>query len=155
MRKSFTVEFDGFWIEASMERLPKGPGVYVVYASEMQREDGKETVSLQKTVYIGSAIDVRAAIKDNPLWDKWKEAARLPIDIDEPDDLDEPSQLAFAYAYVPDEEDAQRIAHAIVFEQHTEGNDPADFDLFPYDDTMLALEGKTGLLNKAYEIYSE
>ena len=154
MRKAYTVNFDGFWSEGSLKKVPTESGVYVVFAGVY--DDDSDTVSLEKTLYIGAGSNVQEVIKASPLWDEWKEASCLPLDADNPEDgLGDPNELYFAFAPVEGEENSDRVASAMVFEQKPPVNDESGYSQFSYADTKIELTGKTGILNTAYEIVFE
>lgn len=155
MRKRYVLDFDGFWIEDSIDKVPAASGVYVVYGG-IYNEETKET-ALETIIYVGGATNAQAAITSSPHWDEWREASRLPLNPDEPEEgFGEVNDIFFAFAPVTVDNDPERAAAAVVFEQMPKVNtSTGDFDAFPYEDTKMSVTGKTGLLNTQYEVYFE
>ncbi len=155
MRKRYVLDFNGFWIEDSIDKIPAASGVYVVYGG-IYDEETKKT-SLETIIYVGAAHDVRAEVASSKLWDEWREASRLPLNPDEPEEgLGEVNDIFFAFAPVTADNEPERAAAAVVFEQIPKVNtETGDYDEFQYEDTKMSVTGKTGLLNTEYEVYFE
>ena len=66
MRKRYVLDFDGFWIEDNIDKIPAASGIYVVYGG-IYDEETKDT-SLETIIYVGGASeDAKAAVASSKL----------------------------------------------------------------------------------------
>jgi hypothetical protein len=137
MNISIPMEFDGFWIEDAVDKLPAEAGIYTVFGGAYDPDD--KSVKLEYTIYIGWADNVREAVKASRHWDDWRK------------ECEDGWKLCFNFApvAVPNNE---RGAAALIFEQKPPVNEEYKYK-FPFDDTKVWLTGKTGLLDTTFEVY--
>ena len=67
----YALDFRGYWLDGNKSGLPAEPGLYCVYAAKHNKV--KDSVSLEKLLYIGKAVDVRARHVDHegkPSWER-------------------------------------------------------------------------------------
>ena len=137
--KQINLDFDGFWIERKMEKLPQQAGIYVVYEGAYD-EEGK-SVHLEKIVYVGKSDNFAAQINGHEKFGAWKE------------ECGESNELFFACAPI-EGEDREIAFAALIYEQEPPVNEQYK-DVFPFEDTEIELSGKTGLLVTTFEVVTE
>ena len=69
-QKHYSLEFAGYWREPNVGSLPAKSGIYGVYASTYDANQG--TVSLLRLLYIGEGADVRDRVSNHERWQDWK-----------------------------------------------------------------------------------
>ena len=139
MAKRIFLDFDGFWIERSMDKLPPQSGIYMVYEGLYDEET--KSVHLEKLIYVGEADNACESVNGHEKFEEWKGACG------------EKNELFFAFAPI-EGPDRERAMAAIVYEQAPPVNDKYK-DLFPFEDTEMEIAGKTGLLVSTFEVVTE
>ena len=139
MAKRIFLNFDGFWIEKSVEKLPQQSGIYMVYEGLYDEES--KSVHLEKLIYVGEADNVCESVKGSEKFEEWK------------GECGEKNELFFAFAPM-EGPDRERGMAAIIYEQEPPVNDQYK-DAFPYEDTEMEIAGKTGLLVSTFEVVTE
>lgn len=65
----YELKFDGYWLDRQREYLPTFSGIYCVYASTYNSE--RDTVALNRLLYIGKAENVRQRHQNHEKRDEW------------------------------------------------------------------------------------
>ncbi len=134
--QTFTIEFDGYWIEPKKGSIPTKSGVYCVYSCVFNAD--KNEVSLKKLIYIGESEDVNDRISDHeklPAWEKHLESGEV---------------LCYSFGGVA-ATDRERCEAAMIFE-HKPPENTEYVNSFPFDQTTMNLSGKTALLSTSFTV---
>lgn len=130
MTKTISIEFDGYWLDEDKSSVPSNSGVYCVYTCTYNTE--KDTVSLNKLVYIGEAGNCKSRIaghEKHKLWLKHLKSGQV---------------LCYSFGPVP-AADRDRAEGALIF-KHKPPENTEYTNSFPFDDTTMSLSGKTAKL---------
>ncbi len=134
--QTFEVEFEGYWREPNMSKIPAKSGVYCVY--ECTYNESEKTVSIHKLIYIGEAEDANDRIKNHEKWDDWEKHVK------------EGNQLCFSFGYV-ESSNRDRVEAALIFE-HKPPENSEYTDSFPFDKTTISLSGRIALLHANFTV---
>jgi len=127
MAKTINLDFDGYWREADKSGTPARSGVYAVYVCKYNPPP-KDTVTLNKLIYIGEAEDVNDRISNHEKWPEWRK--EVPKD----------SEICFSFAGVTSP-DRERAECALIYYHKPKCNDECK-DAFPYEETTVNSAGK-------------
>jgi len=94
MSKAISLEFDGFWIEQSIAKLPKESGIFAVFEGTYDRDTNK--VSLGKLIFIGESDNAHDSVNNEEELSKWKTFRGDPEEED--DGFSEKGELFFSFA---------------------------------------------------------
>ena len=72
--ETFEIEINGYLLEADKGKLPTHPGIYFVYEGTYNQE--KNTVAIQKLIYIGEADRIQERITNHEKYDNWRKHVR-------------------------------------------------------------------------------
>ena len=133
MAKTISLKFKGYQLEAGKGNIPAKSGIYLVYVCRYKKK--KDTVALDKLIYIGEAVDVQDRIDDHEKWPEWRK--QVP----------KGSEICFSFAGVtkPDRERAE----AALIHYHKPVCNKGDkyIDSFPFADTTVKSTGRCALLS--------
>lgn len=137
--KSYDLEFDGYWRAPNIAGLlPEHSGIYCVYAC-IHHPD-RNTVSLNRLLYIGEAANVRERVTGHEKWNVWRRELRSG------------EELCFNDALISPAADRQRAEAAMIYRHKPPCN--TDFvDSFPYDKTTISTSGRNALLESYFTVF--
>lgn len=118
---------EGYWREVNRVGIPEFSGIFFVY--ESCYDNFKKTVELKQLIFVGEAENIKAKIIAHPNYERWKSFLNIN------------NELCFSVCYVA-KEDIVRVARAIILKHHPVANNKSE-DNFPYDETVIAISGKT------------
>ena len=127
MAKTINLNFRGYWREVNKSGIPASSGVYAVYICRYNPPP-KNTVTLDKLIYIGEAEDVNERISNHEKWPEWRK--EVPTG----------SEICFSFAGVTSP-DRERAECARIYYHKPNCNDECK-DSFPYEDTTVVSTGK-------------
>jgi excinuclease UvrABC nuclease subunit len=137
VQKSYSLEFDGYWLEAGLGNLPAKSGIYGVYRCTYDKV--QNTVSLRELIYIGEAADVRDRVSGHNKWSAWRAQ------------LKSGEVLCFNAALIGGESDRQRAEAAMIF-KHKPRCNTTYVDAFPFDTTTVSTSGKNALIQSSFTV---
>jgi hypothetical protein len=128
------LDFAGYYLERDISTIPKGSGVYCVYACTYNPSAVTSgTISIRSLIYIGEAEDVNDHLANTENWKDWRKHLR------------EGEELCFNMAPV---EPSERllVSAALIFHQKPPEN--SEFkDSFPFENvTVVNTSGRNYLL---------
>lgn len=137
MAKTINLEFSGYWLEEDKGSIPAKSGIYLVYVCRYNEE--RDSVTLDKLIYIGEADNVQDRIDDHEKWPKWREY------------VPKGSKICFSFAGVtnPDREHAEA---ALVY-YHKPPCNTEYVDSFPFEDAIVKSMGRCALLSSPITVY--
>jgi hypothetical protein len=133
--KSYTLTFDGYWLEAGIGRLPANSGIYGVYACV--HNAAQQTVNLKRLLYIGEAGDVQGRVAGHERLSVWKRQ------------LKQGEVLCFNAALISPETDRQQGEAAMIF-KHKPPCNTEYVDSVPFDTTRVTTSGKNALMLSSF-----
>jgi len=129
MMKSYNLDFEGYWQDKAKSSLPEVAGIYVVYKGTLTEKD---TVSLDKIVYIGEAEDINARHNDQE-HEHYRDFVRECGGAD---------HVWYSCAAVSGgETERKRVEAALIFELQPKIN-TSDKDSFNYPTTVVNSTGR-------------
>jgi len=131
MAKTIGLDFDGYWREVNKGGIPAKSGIYLVYVCRYN--EVKETVTLDKLIYIGEADDANDRVAGHEKWPEWRKY------------VPKSSQICFSFAGVASP-DRERAEAALIYYHKPPCND-GYIDSFPYGDTTVESTGRCALLS--------
>jgi hypothetical protein len=135
--KSYALEFDGYWREPNVGRLPAKSGIYGVYSCIYNASEG--TVSLQRLLYIGEAADVCDRLANHERWADWKRQLKTG------------ETICVNVALISPDADRQRAEAAMIF-KHKPPCNTEYVDSFPFDTTSITTSGKNALMQASFTV---
>jgi hypothetical protein len=130
MAKTISIEFDGCWRDVNKGSIPAQSGIYCVYECTYNVQE--KTVSLQRLIYIGESGDVQGRLANHEKYQDWLKYVR------------QGNTLCFSFGPVGTV-DRERAEAALIF-KHKPPENTEHRDNFLYDQTTMAISGKTALL---------
>jgi excinuclease UvrABC nuclease subunit len=137
MQQSYSLQFDGYWLEAGLGNLPAKSGIYGVYACTYDK--GQNSVSLRELVYIGEGANVRDRVSGHDRWSAWRAQ------------LKSGEVLCFNAALIGGESDRQRAEAAMIF-KHKPRCNTTYVDTFPFDTTTVSTSGKNARMQSSFTV---
>lgn len=134
--KSYSLNFEGSWIDVNRHFMPNYAGVYLVYRGTHNAE--KQTVNCAEIIYIGKALDIRQRLSNH---DKRNAFVN---------ELQNGEVLFYSCAKVPIE-DLDRVENALIYKMQPKLNDILK-DSFLYPITRVISEGACALLTKDFTL---
>ena len=134
--ETFEIDIKGYLLESDKERLPKQPGIYFVYEGTFDKE--KDTIAIQKLIYIGEASNLHDRIINHEKYDDWKKH------------VGEGNTLCYSTGKVS-RIYRERVEAAYIF-KHKPPENKEYVDSFPFDNTTIDSTGKTALLNNNFTV---
>ena len=134
--ETFEIDINGYLLEADKESLPKHPGIYFVYEGTYNEE--KNTVAIQKLIYIGESDILNDRIINHEKYDDWKKHVR------------EGNTLCYSTGRVSSAY-RERVEAAYIFKHKPPENEEFT-DSFPFDKTTIESSGNTALLNTKFTV---
>lgn len=131
MAKTISLSFAGYWREVNKGSVPAESGIYLVYVCRYN--ETKDTVTLDKLIYIGEAEDVNDRIANHEDWPKWHRY--VPTG----------SEICFSFAGIASP-DRERAEAALIY-YHKPPCNVEYVDSFPFEDTTVESTGKCALLS--------
>lgn len=130
MAKTISLDFGGYWLEAGTGSIPSKSGVYFVYVCRYNKE--RDTVTIDKLIYIGEASNVRDRITNHEKWPEWRQC------------VPRGSEICFSFAGVnnPDRERTE----AVLIYYHKPTCNTEYIDSFPFEETTVESTGRCALL---------
>lgn len=127
---TYTIHFEGYWLEKDKARIPSQSGVYVVYRSKYDAISDK--VTLNEIIYIGQSADVNSRIANHE---------RLP---DFQQTLSQGETLSYAFASVS-LQDLDVVEMALIIAQKPRLNDQTQSGI-DFGDKQFQVSGRCALL---------
>lgn len=131
MAKTIKLEFDGYWREVNLGSVPARSGIYLVYVCTYN--ESRDTVTLNKLIYIGEAENVHDRIAGHEKWPKWREY------------VPKGSEICFSFAGVTSS-DRERAEAALIY-YHKPPCCDEYIDSFPFEDTTVVSSGRCAKLS--------
>lgn len=135
--KTFELQFNGYWREPNIGGLPKKSGIYCVYSCTY--DETRNTVSIQRLLYIGESKDVQGRVKGHPKKDEWKRQLRSG------------EVLCFNAADI--EAASRERAEAALIYHHKPVCNVEYKDSFPFDKTTVTTSGLSARLSRTFTVY--
>ena len=133
--KTISLNFQGYWTEPEISKIPKQSGVFVVYEYTKNRQEA--SVFLKKVIYIGESENVNERIAKHKKWPFWKKLCGS-------------NQICFSFARVSNA-DRKRSEAALIYKHKPPANDGYIVS-FPFDETTMNLNGKVALLTRGFTV---
>ena len=140
MKDQITLEFDGYWLEAGVESIPSGNGIFCVYACIYY--SGRQTVSINRLLYIGSTKNSHKTLNDKKLVTSWKEG------------LNPREKLCYTFAGLSNkisDKNLRNVEQMMVYHHRPIKNFKTAIER-PKEKVLLITEGINELLDKRVEI---
>lgn len=134
--KSFEIEFAGYWREPNISGIPSKSGVYCIYECTYNKE--KNTVTINKLIYIGESVDVNNRIANHEKWSDWKKYVRNG------------NEICISVAEIGSDY-RERVEAALIFEHKPPVNTDCIKE-FNYHKTSITVTGKAMLLNPKFTV---
>ena len=136
--KSFTLEFEGYWLEGDWGSLPSVSGLYCVYACTF--DSAEDTVSIKRLLYVGESGNVRNRVPEKPKnrRDKW---AR---------ELKSAEVLCVSCATIS-ASDRDRVEAATIYRHKPTCNEEY-VDSFPWPETKVSTSGRNAKLAGSFAV---
>ncbi len=137
--QSYSLDFDGYWLETNWGSLPAKSGIYCIYAGTHNPE--KNTVSLRRVLYIGESGNVRNRVPENPRTrrDKWARELRAG------------EVLCASCAEISPAAARERAEAAMIF-HHKPPCNVEYTENFPFDKTTIHTSGKNIHLSASFTV---
>ena len=137
--QSYSLDFDGYWVEEHWGSLPAASGVYCVYACIYRKASDK--VSLRRLLYIGESGNVRRRVPEDPKErrDEWE------------DELADDEVLCVSCAKITPA-DARRRAEAAMINHHEPPCNVEYVLCFPFDKTHVSTSGEKAKLIPSFTV---
>ena len=137
-KRSYALEFDGYWREPNWSGLPAESGIYCVYACAY--DSGKGTVSIKRLLYVGESGNVRKRVPEEPRnrRDKWA------------GELNRGEVLCVSCAKITAAV-RERVEAAIIY-RHEPPCNTEYVDFFPFDATTVSTDGKKAKLSQSFAV---
>ena len=139
-KKTYELEFNGYWREPTVNGLPSSSGIYCVYACTYNQDEGK--VSIAKLLYVGESADVRKRVVGHPSLEIWKKQ------------LKSGQVLCFSAATIAPDSDRERAEAAMIFKLQPPCNSSCK-DSFTYDTTTIESSGRNRFLPASFTVKKE
>ena len=134
--QTFSLIFDGYWLEVNKGAVPSGSGIYCVYACTHNESQG---VSVRRLLYIGEAADVRTNIANHESLLDWKQR------------LNKGETLCYSFAKYADP-DRTRCAAALI-NRHQPPANTNYRDAFPFEKTSVNTTGANKSLENSFTVH--
>ncbi len=134
--ETYEIEIKGYLLDADKSGIPNHSGVYFVYECTFNKE--KDTVTVNKLIYIGESDKLRDRISSHEKYDDWKKHVR------------EGNILCYSTCRVS-RVCRERVEAAYIFKHKPPENEEYT-DSFPFDKTTLESSGRTTHLNKNFTV---
>lgn len=125
--QTYSIDFNGYWIEPNKGSMPDESGIYVVYSCVYNQEE--KNVSLKKLIYIGESENVRTRVGNHERLEDWKKH------------LKSGEVLCYTFGKVS-VASRERCEAALIF-KHKPTENTEHVDSFGFDQTTISLSGKT------------
>ena len=130
MMQTYTIQFEGYWLEKNKAGIPAKSGVYMVYRSKYDVTSDK--VALLEIVYIGQSSDVKSRIATHDRLPDFKET------------LNQGETLSYAFAPVLSQ-DLDLIENALIIAQKPRLNNQIQSSI-DFRDKLFQVSGRCALL---------
>jgi hypothetical protein len=127
---NYALKFDGYFHEPNVNWMPRGSGIYGVYACA---HGPYHQVSVERLLYIGEGADVRDRVASHEKWREWR------------GQLHRGEALCFNVALIAGESDRCRAEAAMIF-SHKPPCNTEYRDRFPFDATAVSVTGSSHLM---------
>ena len=138
-KKTYSLDFDGYWRAPNADGLPANSGIYCVYACTHNPQEN--TVSLRKLLYIGESANVRERVGSHEHWRDWER------------ELQQGEVLCFSAALISPGADRQRAEAAMIY-YHKPPCNSEYVHSFPFDETSISTSGRNALLSGHFTVYT-
>lgn len=139
MAKTISLEFVGYYREINKGSIPARSGVYLVYVCRYNKE--KDSVTLDKLIYIGEAENVNERIANHEKWLEWRKY------------VPSGSEICFSFDGVTNP-DRERAEAALIY-YHKPPCNTEYIDSFPFDETTVKSTGRCALLSSTITVYTK
>lgn len=135
---TFTIKFEGYWLEQDREDIPAGGGVYCVYSCAYNLATG--TLLPTRLLYVGNSDNVRESIATHgkrPDWEKHLQTSGGGL-------------LCYSFAKVTP--CIRERCRAAIIHQHRPPENLKHVDFFPYQQTTMLISGSNMLLTRKFTV---
>lgn len=132
----YTLDFQGYWLDRNKSGLPAESGIYCVYAASYN--PAQDTVSLQKLLYIGKAVNVRTRHADHeglPSWERKLCAGQI-----------------LCYSFAPLAKRSLMICEAALIYKNKPICNDIGKDSFLHEGTHVVTRGRNALLETEFTV---
>lgn len=133
--QSFSLDFQGYWIEKNKVGVPSKSGVYCVYECSYNGE----TVQLIRLIYIGESEDVCIRLLTHEKFPQWERY------------LSDGHIICYSFAET-DTIYRERIEAALIYEHQPPANTD-NKESFNYDKTVIFTSGRNSHLKSYFTAY--
>lgn len=137
--KTITLNFRGYWIEATKGSIPKKSGVYCVYAGTYNHAKGN--VSLRELIYVGESEDVRTRLENHERQEDWEKLLRAG------------ETLCYSMAEMVSDDRVR--AEAAVIHRHKPPCNREYVSRFPFATTTIKTSGWNYLLKTEFTVFTK
>lgn len=130
---TISLTFNGYWKWRDLSFVPNEAGIYVVYDGAWKR--ATNGLALNRILFIGEAERARDRLMRHERWSDWRRSVRGGGDL----------YFAFAPAELPTR---LRAEAALIYEHQPLLNIEHKLE-FPFHDTTMIVDGRSGLLRPA------
>lgn len=134
--KTFSLNYDGYWLESSKGGVPNGSGVYTVYAAT--HNASANTVSIRQILYIGESATVRDRLRNHEKTSAWKQHLRRG------------EVLCFNYA--PVAASSRVRVEAALIHHHRPPTNTEYVNTFPFPTTTVSTSGRNEFLRGYFTV---
>ncbi|MGA4279060.1 GIY-YIG nuclease family protein [Ralstonia nicotianae] len=134
--QSYSITFEGYWMESKKDNIPSKSGIYGVFSGIYNKE--KNQVNLQKLIYIGESVDVKARIANHEKLQDWERH------------INEGEEIFYSFGAAP-EASRNRCEAAIIF-QHKPPENTEYAEAFPFDKTNITIDGVVAFLERKFTV---
>lgn len=134
--QTFNLNFDGYWREPNISKIPSRSGEYCV--NECTHNVSQGTVTIHRLLYIGEAIDVNDRVKNHEKWNEWR---RL---------VNRGNELCFSFAPI-ESTYCERVEAALIF-KHKPPLNTEYKNSFPFDRTTIITSGSKAKLHERFTV---
>ena len=136
-KKTYDLDFAGYWREPNISSLPASSGIYCVYACTFNKD--QNTVSIAKLLYVGESANVRVRVDGHPSFDTWKKQ------------LISAQILCFSASTISPGTDRERAEAAMIYKHQPPCNASCK-DSFSHDTTTINTSGQNVLLATRFTV---
>lgn len=136
---TYSIEFDGYWLDEKKGSIPNESGVYCVYVCSQYEQGG---FIIDDLIYIGESDEVRDRISYHENQKNWKKHLKKPE-----------QTLCYNFAPVSPQSKRERVEAALI-NYHKPVENIEYKDSFPFDTTTIKVEGdRAKFLDKKFTVY--
>jgi len=130
MMQTYSIQFEGYWLEKNKAGIPAKSGVYMVYRSKYN--EVSDTVALLEIIYIGQSSDVNSRVANHDRLSDFQQTLNLG------------ETLSYAFAPVLSQ-DLDVVEKALIIAQKPRLNEQIQSSI-DFGDKQFQVSGRCALL---------